>query len=76
MKILEAVKQNEKKLIEDLCGLLEIDSTCIENPNNSEAPFGEGVRKSLDYVLELGLVLKLKMLIMLQDILSLVKAKN
>ena len=54
MKILEAVKQNEKKLIEDLCGLLEIDSTCIENPNNSEAPFGEGVRKSLDYVLELG----------------------
>ncbi|MCK9471034.1 MAG: dipeptidase PepV [Bacilli bacterium] len=54
MKILEAVKQNEKQLIEDLQGLLRIDSTLVENLDNPKAPFGEGIKKSLDYVLDLG----------------------
>lgn len=54
MKILEAVKQNEKQLINDLCGLLEIDSTLIETPDDPLAPFGKGIRESLDYILKLG----------------------
>jgi len=54
MKFLEAVLQNEKDLIEDMRGLLKINSTLEENLDNYKAPFGDGIKKSLDYVLELG----------------------
>lgn len=54
MKILEIVKENEKELIENVQKLLRIDSTLEENLSNKSAPFGEGIKKSLDYVLDLG----------------------
>lgn len=54
MEFLKIVKENEKELIEKTQGLLRIDSTLEENVNNKLAPFGEGIKKSLDYVLDLG----------------------
>jgi len=54
MQILKEVKKNEKQLINDLCGLLAINSVLVETPNDKEAPFGKGVRESLDYILKLG----------------------
>lgn len=54
MKIYEAVLKNEKDLIEDMRGILKIDSTLVEDLNNPKAPFGEGIKKSLDYILDLG----------------------
>lgn len=54
MKILNEVKKNEKQLIKDMQSLLKIDSTLVENLDNKEAPFGQGVRDSLDYCLKLG----------------------
>ena len=54
MKILEKIKQIESELIKDVQGLLQIDSTLVEDLDNKNAPFGEGIKKSLDYVLDLG----------------------
>ncbi len=54
MKILETVNKNKEQIIEDLRGLLKIDSTLVENPESTTSPFGEGIRESLDYVLSLG----------------------
>lgn len=53
MNILETVKKNKEKMLEDMQGLLRIDSTLVES-DSPEAPFGEGIRASLDYVLALG----------------------
>jgi len=54
MNFLKDVKKNEEKMIENMQGLLRIDSTLEENPDSSLAPFGEGIKKSLDYILNLG----------------------
>ncbi|MCK9536126.1 MAG: dipeptidase PepV [Bacilli bacterium] len=54
MKFLQLAKKYETELINDLNGLLAIESTLEENPDSKDAPFGEGIRKSLDYVLALG----------------------
>lgn len=54
MNFFEYVKKNEQQMIKDIQGLLQIDSTLVETPESREAPFGEGIRKSLDYILELG----------------------
>ncbi|NLD26519.1 MAG: dipeptidase PepV [Acholeplasmataceae bacterium] len=54
MDFLSKVNENKEKMIQDMQGLLRIDSTLIENPDSKEAPFGEGIRQSLDYLLDLG----------------------
>lgn len=54
MKILETIKNYEQELIEDIQGLLKINSTLEEDLDNPKAPFGEGIKRSLDYVLDLG----------------------
>ncbi|MDD3999996.1 MAG: dipeptidase PepV [Bacilli bacterium] len=54
MNILENVKKNKEQMLKDLQSLLQIDSTLVENPKSSTAPFGEGIRESLDYMLDLG----------------------
>lgn len=53
MEILEVVKKNQEEMIKDMQGLLRIDSTLVES-EDPEAPFGRGIRESLDYVLALG----------------------
>lgn len=53
MNILETVKKNKEEMIKDMQGLLRIDSTLAES-DDPEAPFGKGIRESLDYVLALG----------------------
>lgn len=54
MNFLNEVKKNQDQLISNMQDLLRIDSVLIENPNSKDAPFGEGIRKSLDFLLELG----------------------
>ena len=54
MKFLQSAKKYERELINDLCGLLAFESTLEENLNSKDAPFGDEIRKSLDYVLALG----------------------
>ena len=54
MNFLAEVKKNEKQMIADMQKLLQIKSVLEENPNSKEAPFGEGIRESLDYILNLG----------------------
>lgn len=54
MNFLQSLKKYEQELIEDLRGLLACKSVLEENPDDPEAPFGIGLRQSLDYVLKLG----------------------
>jgi succinyl-diaminopimelate desuccinylase len=54
MDFLSKVNENKERMIRDMQGLLRIDSTLVENPDSKEAPFGEGIRRSLDYLLDLG----------------------
>jgi hypothetical protein len=59
MNFLETIKKNKEKMLADMQGLLRIDSTLVES-DSPEAPFGEGIRASLDYVLALGEEMGLK----------------
>ncbi|MGD9604739.1 MAG: dipeptidase PepV [Bacilli bacterium] len=54
MNFVEIAKKYEKAFIKDAQGLLHIDSTLIENPDNAKMPFGEGIYQSLEYMLKLG----------------------
>lgn len=54
MNFLNIINKYEDEMINDLKGLLEIESTLRENPDSADAPFGEGIRNSLNYVLDLG----------------------
>lgn len=54
MNFLNEVRKYEKQMLSDMKALLAIESTLIENPESKEAPFGEGIRKSLDFMLNLG----------------------
>ncbi len=54
MELLKQAKLNEQDLVKDLQGLLAIDSVIAEDLENKEAPFGLGIRHSLDYILDLG----------------------
>ncbi len=54
MNWLELAQKNEKKLVSDTQTLLQMPSVCVEQPENKEAPFGEDIRKTLDYMLEKG----------------------
>lgn len=48
------IKNYCDQLLEDLFGLLKINSTLIEQPDNTDAPFGEGCKQALLYMLNLG----------------------
>lgn len=54
MNFLEIAKKYEQTFIKDAQGLLQIDSTLIEQPDNKQMPFGKGIYQSLEYVLNLG----------------------
>jgi len=54
MNLVEIAKRYEQDFIKDTQGLLQIDSTLIEQPKNSKHPFGEGIYRSLEYMLKLG----------------------
>ncbi len=54
MNLKEIVNKNQDGLIKDLIKLLQIDTVLVEQPENKEAPFGNGIRDALLYVLELG----------------------
>ena len=45
MEILEIVKKNKKEMLEDMQGLLRIDSTLVET-DDPEAPFGRASGKA------------------------------
>lgn len=54
MNFLEHVNKNKNEMIKNLRELLQLESVRIDQLDNYEAPFGEGIRKSLDYCLDLG----------------------
>lgn len=54
MDFLYKVKETQKQLIADLQSLCQIDTVLIENLSDVQAPFGEGIKQALDWVLALG----------------------
>ncbi len=54
MKIINDIYKNKDNLIKDMQGLLRINSVLGDTPISADAPFGEGIRDSLLYVLKLG----------------------
>lgn len=54
MNFLELVNNNKDNLIKDLITLLKYDTVGVEQPEVKDAPFGEGVRDALLYMLALG----------------------
>lgn len=54
MDFKKIVLEHKDKIIEDLVALLRIESVLVEQESNLEAPFGEGIKESLDFMLELG----------------------
>jgi succinyl-diaminopimelate desuccinylase len=51
----EEVMKRKDQMIDDLRGLIRINSELTEfDPNRKGAPFGEGTKEALDYVLRLG----------------------
>lgn len=54
MNFKEIVDKNKEALLQDLVRLLQFDTVLIEQPENKDAPFGEGIRDALLYVLDLG----------------------
>lgn len=54
MKIKNDIYKNKDELVKDMQGLLKINSVLGETAVTADAPFGEGIRDSLLYVLNLG----------------------
>ncbi len=54
MNFLELVNKNKDNLLGDLIKLLQINTVLVEQPENKNAPFGDGLKEALDYVLKLG----------------------
>lgn len=54
MNFLNYATTYKTAVVESLQKLLSFDGTLKENPDSIDAPFGEGIRDSLRYVLELG----------------------
>lgn len=48
------IEKRKQNLLEDTQNLLKIKSVLDEETNTETAPFGEGVKAALDYMLELG----------------------
>lgn len=51
--LLEA-KKNRDDLVKDICEFIKIPSVLDEETSSKKAPFGKGVRESLDYILNLA----------------------
>ncbi|MFA5542936.1 MAG: dipeptidase PepV [Bacilli bacterium] len=54
MNFLELVNKNKDGMLNDLIKLLNINTLLVEQPENKEAPFGDGLKEALDYILKLG----------------------
>lgn len=54
MDFLKFVNENKESLVKDLISLLQINTVGFDQLDNKDAPFGEGVRDALLYMLELG----------------------
>lgn len=54
MDFIQHVNKNKDDLIKDLIKLLQIDTVLIEQPDDKNAPFGDGIKQALDYCLNLG----------------------
>lgn len=48
------INKKRNEMLDDLFGLLKIDTVLIEQPDNKEAPFGQGCVDALNYCLSLG----------------------
>ena len=48
------VEKIREDLLKDLQEFIRIPSELIEQPENMEAPFGDAVRESLDFILKKG----------------------
>lgn len=55
MNFKEIVNKDKDNLLKDLVGLLKINTVLVEQPEVKEAPFGQGLKDALNYVLNLGL---------------------
>ena len=49
----EYIDNLKNDIIKETCNLINIPSVSEENPN-PDMPFGQGAKKALDYVLDLG----------------------
>lgn len=54
MNFLEKARNYEKDILKDLQELLQIDSVIRLDLENKQAPFGKGIRESLDFCLKKG----------------------
>lgn len=54
MDFLKEIKKNKTEFVKEICELVKIPSVLEEAPESVTAPFGEPIKQSLDYVLELG----------------------
>ncbi len=50
----QEVLKRKEELLKDLQAFIQIPSELVETPDDTEAPFGQAVRDSLDFILELG----------------------
>lgn len=48
------IEKNKENLMNDLFGLLKIDTVLVDQPEVKDAPFGEGCVEALNYCLDLG----------------------
>lgn len=62
MDFLNEVKKNKNNMIEHMQGLLKINSVLNDTLVTDDAPFGEGVKESLEYMLNLGKEMGFKVL--------------
>lgn len=54
MDFRKQVLQYKEDIIRDLVALLQIPSVLLEQPQSKSAPFGQGIKDSLDFMLDLG----------------------
>lgn len=54
MNFLEIINKYKDEFVLNIQKLVQIPSVLEEHPENKEAPFGQGIRDSLDYILNLG----------------------
>ena len=54
MNFLDIINKYKEEFVSNIQKLVRIPSVLEENPTDKEAPFGKGVRESLDFVLNLG----------------------
>ena len=50
----EKALEYKEQMLEDLCGLLKINSVLDETTSSEGAPFGKGIKEALDYFLKIA----------------------